>query len=198
MSARIGPNAVTRLAQALRERFDEDLTQRVFLRAGAADLLSHPPDDMVDERRVSALFVALRELLDDEATSAVAARAGELTADYLLANRIPALVQRLLRVLPIRISAAILLQAIARNAWTFAGSGRFDSHAGRICRIVIVDDPIGLPDGAWHRQVFERLFRQLVCAQTVVRLDEGVTNDRHCHRYEIRFPGTGTAVAADG
>ena len=57
------------------------------------------------------------------------------TGDYLLAHRIPKPVQALLKRLPAPLAARVLLAAITRHAWTFAGSGRFEAHrpAGRSC-----------------------------------------------------------------
>jgi anaerobic magnesium-protoporphyrin IX monomethyl ester cyclase len=96
----------------------------------------------------------------------LSAQAGTGTADYILAHRIPAPVQTVLRALPPGPSAWILSRAIAKHAWTFAGSGRF--------RVVtpwcfeIADNPVIRGEAApaplchWHAAVFERLYRVLV------------------------------------
>jgi divinyl protochlorophyllide a 8-vinyl-reductase len=57
-------------------------------------------------------------------------------------------------------------KAIARHAWTFAGSGRFRVVAPLVFEIA--DNPIvrgevsDVPLCHWHRAVFETLFRALV------------------------------------
>lgn len=65
--------------------------------------------------------------------------AGAATADYILAHRIPGPVKALIRALPAPLGARFLTAAIARHAWTFAGSGRLSS-------------PPGTPDGGDCRQ----------------------------------------------
>ena len=52
----------------------------------------------------------------------------------------------MLEALPASLASRQLLSAIARHAWTFAGSGRY--AAGPVCH--------------WHAGVFETLFRTLV------------------------------------
>lgn len=80
---------------------------------------------MVPEPDVAALHRALIATLGEADAAAVGAAGGQLTGDYLLAHRIPAIVQLLLRRLPRPIAARLLARAIARHAWTFAGSGMF-------------------------------------------------------------------------
>jgi hypothetical protein len=69
-----------------------------------------------------------------EVAAEVARSAGRRTADYLLAHRIPKPVQALLKALPARLAARVLLSAIARHAWTFAGSGVFSASTGARAR----------------------------------------------------------------
>ncbi|MEL6286833.1 MAG: hypothetical protein AAFQ18_11565, partial [Pseudomonadota bacterium] len=58
-SARIGPNAVLQLEQALVETSGESASGRVFARAGLSGLLTDRPTDMVDEQLPRALFDSL-------------------------------------------------------------------------------------------------------------------------------------------
>jgi divinyl protochlorophyllide a 8-vinyl-reductase len=173
-SARIGPNAVTRLAEALEAMRGAGGARAVFARAGLAHRLDEPPDRMVPEAEVVALHGALRGLLPPGEAAAIAADAGRRTADYLLANRIPGVMRALLPRLPARLAARILLVAIRRHAWTFAGSGRFGAPAGRVTRFSIEGGPLArgvqaeAPVCAYYAATFEGLFRALVHPATTV------------------------------
>jgi divinyl protochlorophyllide a 8-vinyl-reductase len=186
-TARIGPNAVTRLAEALVARHGQRLVYLVFAKAGQLGLLRTPPASMVEEPVVTALHASLRRHLLPMEAAQIAAEAGRLTADYLLANRIPRPVQWLLRGLPAPLAARVLVGAIRRHAWTFAGSGRFAARfAGRLAGLFqrrglraplylsITGCPICqgersvLPVCDYYAATFQRLFRELVSPRTVV------------------------------
>ena len=173
-SARIGPNAVTRLAEALVAVRGAGGASAVFGRAGLAHRLSSPPERMVEEAEVIALHAALRETVSTAEAEAIAADAGARTAAYLLAHRIPRPMRALLPWLPARLSARILLGAIGRHAWTFAGSGRFAVLPGFPIRFGIEGNPMarGLradhPSCAYYAATFEGLFRALVHPATRV------------------------------
>jgi divinyl protochlorophyllide a 8-vinyl-reductase len=174
----IGPNAITRVAEVLAARCGAGAAERVF---GAAGLLRHlrqPPTQLVDEREVRRLHVALRSQLGLDEAAAVARQAGEATAGYLLARRIPRPLQWLLRVLPARAAAAVLLAAVGRNAWTFVGSGSLrtwrdagcgawtvEIHDNPLCRSVRAERPLC----DFYVATFERLFRALVHAHCRVQ-----------------------------
>jgi divinyl protochlorophyllide a 8-vinyl-reductase len=123
---------------------------------------------MVDEREVAALHRALREAFDTEHARRLSRSAGERTGAYLLAHRIPRPVQVLLRRLPAALAARVLLSAIRRHAWTFAGSGRFSARSGRPLRLAIAGNPMcrgvlsAAPACEYYAATFERLFRELV------------------------------------
>jgi divinyl protochlorophyllide a 8-vinyl-reductase len=167
-AARIGPNAVTRVAEALRASHGEARARAVFAACGLAHHLDHPPEAMVAEADVALLAAALRRTLPEEQARHVAARAGRATGDYLLAHRIPRPAQAVLRALPARLAAPLLLAAIRRHAWTFAGSGRFVARAGRPVQLAIAGNPMcrGIvaqaPACDYYAATFERLFRVLV------------------------------------
>jgi divinyl protochlorophyllide a 8-vinyl-reductase len=166
--ARIGPNAVTQVACALRRATGETRTKQVFAAAGLARYLDHPPATMVDEDEVVRLHRALRNALPETSARAIAKAAGVATGDYLLAHRIPRPVQALLRRLPAGLAARLLLAAIRRHAWTFAGSGAFVALAGRPVRLFITGNPLcrgalsDTPQCDYYASTFERLFRALV------------------------------------
>ncbi len=172
--AKIGPNAVIQTFQAIQALRGQIAAQRVASAARCDHWLSTPPTEMVDEIPVIALFRALERVLPHD-SDRIAWEAGTRTADYILTHRIPKPAQRILKILPARLAAPILLKAIAKHAWTFAGSGSVKVHGARPFRVEIEHNPltIGLhhPEPAchWHRAVFTRLFQTLVHKRTKVR-----------------------------
>jgi divinyl protochlorophyllide a 8-vinyl-reductase len=173
-AARIGPNAITRVAEALRADLGETATAGLFGLAGLSAYLEEPPEDMVDETEVTRLHRQLRETLGTEHASRVSRVAGTRTGDYLLARRIPKPVQALLKMLPAALASRVLLAAIRKHAWTFAGSGSFTVLAGRPVRLEIAGNPLcrgstsAVPVCDYYAATFERLFRELVDRDAVV------------------------------
>ena len=162
---RIGPNALTQLLPLLEKAGGAELRDELLAEAGVFDL----PDmtGLIDEEPVARLHQAMRAGIPDLAPS-LAWEAGVRTADYIIANRIPGPVRVLLKALPGWAAAPLLIRAIERNAWTFAGSGRFEVEARRPAVFLIHDNPVvrgeqsDTPLCRWHSGVFERLFRVLV------------------------------------
>lgn len=173
--SRIGPNAVIQMARALADRDGESTAARV-VRDATGRSLDALPEAMVDEHEVQRLMREVLTTLDPEAARAVCHEAGVRTADYLLAHRIPRVAQWLIRVLPRRIGLRVLLGAISRHAWTFAGSGRF--HVAwrhpwpelvfakcTLCRLVRTEAPVC----NYYAGTFTRLLQALVSPQASVR-----------------------------
>lgn len=166
--ALIGPNAVTQVAAALHAGYGAQHTARLFAQAGIAHHLAAPPTTMIDEADVQRLHQVLRDQLGVPAARRIGAAAGLATGDYLLAHRIPRPIQWLLKQLPAAWAARILVAAIRRHAWTFAGAGAFTAQAGRPWRLTIRNGPIGRGAAAsepvcdFYAHTFARLFRVLV------------------------------------
>lgn len=192
-AARIGPNAIIRMAEVLRADLGENATTALFACAGLAGYLAVEPRDMVDENEVARLHQHLRETLGGEHAAKVGREAGMRTADYLLARRIPKPVQWLLKRLPARLAAHVLLSAIRRNAWTFVGSGRFTASAGNPSRLAIAGNPLcrgttsPVPVCDYYAATFERLFSELVHpkARVIETACEAAGGDA-C-RFEVRW-----------
>jgi divinyl protochlorophyllide a 8-vinyl-reductase len=168
-------------------------TQALFEAAGLSAYWRAPPQDMVDEADVARLHAVLRQRLGAAVAGQVARRAGERTADYLLAHRIPKPVQALLKALPAPLAARLLLAAIRRNAWTFAGSGDFRATAGRPCVLTIHNNPLcrgamaDSPACDFYAATFERLFQVLVHRQaTATEMACEARGDPIC-RFELRW-----------
>ena len=174
-AGRIGPNAVIRLAESLDALESKAVTKRIFIAAGLGDYVEALPQAMVPEDDVTLLHRRLRSDLGDGRAATVSWLAGQRTADYLLANRIPRTVQRVLRLLPARLAAFILLKAIGAHAWTFAGTSRFTWTMGRPVTLHFEDCPLCRGDHAaapccsYYAATFERLFRTLINADSAVK-----------------------------
>ncbi len=167
-AGRIGPNAVTRLAEALADMEDGG-AERIFASAGLLRYLDHPPAEMVPDEDVARLHAALRQELGHERAAEISDRAGRLTADYLLAVRIPAFSQLILGRLPSRLALRVLLKAIGRHAWTFAGRGRFGwRREGRNFVLSLAGGPLSrdatadAPVCAYYAATFERMFQVIL------------------------------------
>jgi divinyl protochlorophyllide a 8-vinyl-reductase len=171
--ARIGPNAVLRLVEALDHAAADKLT--VFAAAGLSAYLDTPPTTMVPEADVIALYAALRRVVGDREAHAIAHDAGERTARYLLTHRIPKPAQAVLKALPARLAARLLLTLVARHAWTFAGSSALEIVHGRPSRVVFTDSPMARGASAtapvcdFYAGTFEELFRALVAPSATAR-----------------------------
>lgn len=161
--ARIGPNALIQTVQAIREQHDEATLLAILEVCGQENLRDESPEHMIDERLFADLVAALVRITGPEASREVLHRSGELTAGYLLENRIPGFFQQLLRVLPWRWALAALLLAIRQHAWTFTGSGRFAYHLGDR-PILTVECPIEPGDVtcSFYSGTFTRLLQTLV------------------------------------
>jgi len=159
----IGPNAILQALPVLDDLLGRDGRRHMLSRAGIAEV----PDgtEMIPEALAARLHRQIR--LDvPEAAARVSVAAGVATADYILANRIPKPAQIVLRILPAGPAARVLSRAIARHAWTFAGSGQFTVRDP--WRFEIVNNPLVRGEAApgclchWHAAVFARLYQVLV------------------------------------
>ena len=124
-AGRIGPNAIIQTVQALVDLYGAAGAAEVLARIGKPELRDAHPASLIDERDFAELYHDLLGALGRAATDRVMARSGELTAQYVMRRRIPRPVHWLLRALPRRLGMRMLLDAIGRHAWTFAGSGQF-------------------------------------------------------------------------
>ncbi len=199
---RIGPNSVTQLIVALHNGGEGARSRDIFSQAGSAQWLDSPPTEMVDETRVAKLHATVRELLPQPRANAILSEAGRTTAEYILANRIPRLVQGFLKILPPSLAARTLTRAIGAHAWTFAGTGRFRGTIGREATFEIWDNPLcrerELTPGlcVWHTAVFERLFRELVSARTIAEETQCLAQGAPCCRFVLTWRPCRSGVPA--
>lgn len=190
---RIGPNAVTRVAEAMRDAAGEDAVLALFADAGLGHHLATPPERMVAEGDVTRLHAALRARLGEDGAARISAAAGRLTGDYLLAHRIPRPLQAVLRWLPPRLATRLLLGAVGRHAWTFAGSGRVRARPGRPARLAITGCALcrgartATPACGYFAATLERLFQALVARDATVTETACAGQGATACIFEIRF-----------
>ena len=178
----IGPNVAIKLGQALRD--SAGLCESVSSTSGFLRLLTDPPDVMIDGAIPARLFAALWAAAPDRAPG-IAHRAGRLTGDYVMANRIPHPARLVLGPLPARLAAPLLLKAIRKHAWTFAGAGQCLVAAGQPAVTTIIDNPLTMSGGVWHVGVFESLFRALISPRARVSHQGKRLNGRPACRVQL-------------
>lgn len=166
---RVGPNAILQSREALEALGGVELAVRVFEAAGLLPLYDLPPVEMVPQDKALALHRAIRAALPEDEALWVAREGGYRTGRYILANRIPKFARGMLQILPAPLAGRLLLKAIQKHAWTFAGTGRVHTDAGPPMGILIEDNPLAQPGCPWHCAVFETLFGRLVSQD--VRVD---------------------------
>jgi divinyl protochlorophyllide a 8-vinyl-reductase len=200
--ALIGPNAIIQMAEALCAWMGPVNTRTLMDAVQLGAYLDRPPKNMVPQTEVAALHTEVYRQLDLAAFKRVSADAGKRTGDYLLANRIPKPVQWLLKRLPDRLAASILSRAIAKHAWTFAGSGVFGYGWQPQLVYSIKGNPItaGLhtevPVCDYYAATFERIFRVLVNDDwRAVEFACEASGAEAC-RFEICAPEDASAVAS--
>jgi len=191
----IGPNAILQVVAALRAQHGATTTAVMVRTAGLERYLDTPPERMVDEGEVIALHTTVRRSFSDAQSRRVMVAAGLGTGDYLLAHRIPALAQKVLRVLPARLASRLLLAAITRHTWTFAGSGHCEFRLGHPVVITIDECPIcrgatsAVPVCDYYAKTFERLYARLVHPRATVRETDCMASGAPSCRFEIRWGG---------
>lgn len=187
-SRRIGPNSIIQVGETLLAHGQQGLAQQVYLAAGHMDWLRAPPTDMVDEADAAALHDALHRLAPPRDARAYSAEAGRRTGDYILQNRIPRAARAILRMMPAPLAARLLLAAISRHAWTFAGSGRFACEPGAPTAFSLSANPLAQQGGCvWHEAVFTRLFQALVHTKAEVRETSCCAEGDSACRFEVRW-----------
>ncbi|MGJ8603823.1 MAG: bacteriochlorophyll 4-vinyl reductase [Marivita sp.] len=159
----IGPNAILQLLPQIARIGGEARVAQMLAEAGVFEV----PDgtQMIPEGDAMRLHQVLRRDEPDMAPE-LASEAGRATADYILAHRIPKPAQLVLKALPAPLAARVLSGAIAKHAWTFAGSGVFRVLSPWCFEIaqnpIVRGEHSATPLCHWHAAVFARLYQVLV------------------------------------
>lgn len=182
---RVGPNAIIQMRTVLCDRLGKDAACRLFCQAGLERDFAAPPTEMVREQTAADLFQTVFRELPGPVADDIARQAGQRTAGYILAHRIPHLAQIALQRLPIFLARPMLLSAIARNAWTFAGSGEVSVKRSAPSTIEIRRNPLAVPGCVWHVAVFETLFQTLVASDIAVEQTQCCSEGSDVCRFEL-------------
>ncbi|NTV98041.1 MAG: bacteriochlorophyll 4-vinyl reductase [Chlorobiaceae bacterium] len=169
-SAKIGPNSIIQTVAALEAAYGKREAEAILRRAGQGEWIGNLPSEMTDESKFHSLAVALLKEIGEQKTAAVLEDSGRRTAAYLLRVRIPGLFQKILMPLPPGLAFRMLLFAISKNAWTFAGSGEFSYSADKKPVISVkVTYPSQPVVGNFYLGTFETLLEELVNPKTAIK-----------------------------
>jgi divinyl protochlorophyllide a 8-vinyl-reductase len=182
--ARVGPNAIIQLEGVISKDYGTEAAATLLQHAGLQHLTAASLQHMVRQEDAQSLFRAVSRDYPADAAARIMHDAGIGTAEYLLANRIPGFAKALLKFLPPSLAARLLLLAIGRHAWTFAGSGTVVCHRKPLA-IEILSNPLAISGCLWHQAIFERLFRELVSRKTSVRQVSCCVQGSASCRFEI-------------
>lgn len=187
-AALIGPNAILQALPVMERMLGARESAHILKEARIATL----PDgeSMIPEAEAMRLHHAL-SMRDPFEAIDIAREAGHGTADYIIANRIPRIAAKILRWLPARLAAPLLMKAIARHAWTFIGSGRFEADGGWRFTIDRTEaDDLMMPTDSlfeWYGAVFTRLYQRLVHPRARCRDEGPLAMHRFAHGYRIEI-----------
>ncbi|OYQ36580.1 bacteriochlorophyll 4-vinyl reductase [Niveispirillum lacus] len=190
-TAKIGPNAILQLVEAVRTAHGEGGVTDLLNEAGLAPYLDALRGVMVPEQEVIRLHHAAVRRFGPADAARLARTAGRLTGDYLLERRIPVAAQWLLKRLPARVASRLLLWAVAKHAWTFAGSGIFAVEQAAPAIITIQNSPMGrhrydgVPVCDFYVGAFERLYEVLIHPQAQAQETDCIAAGAPLCRFQI-------------
>ncbi|MEI6847683.1 MAG: bacteriochlorophyll 4-vinyl reductase [Chlorobiaceae bacterium] len=184
-TSKIGPNSIIQTIAALETKYSKTKAENILRKIGQGYLIGNLPKEMVDESKFHSLVIALQKELGNEQTASILKESGERTAQYLLKVRIPSIFQKLLKLLPPRSAFKLFLFAISKNAWTFAGSGKFSYTTNRLPEITVrVTYPTHMAVGNFYLGTFTTLLQTLVNKKTKIKTEiNKIENSINCHYY---------------
>lgn len=137
-SAKIGPNSIIQTIRVMTESYGREHTEKL-LHDERYPWGSELPTEMVNEEDFLLLVHVLVRSFGIEEARRILSKSGDYTAAYLLAHRIPKPMKWIFPLLPRSVRLNMLMSAIGKHAWTFAGSGRFQYIPGETPTFVIDD-----------------------------------------------------------
>ncbi len=189
----VAASSIAGVAEVLPMRVGSRASQTLFEDAGLLEAWHRPPQDKVADDELRRLHRVLRDNLGLPTARAVARDAGRRAADELMARHISRGRQRLMRLLPAPLAAALLRADLRRLAWTFAGDGVVGVFAGSPAVVTIRGNPLckgvqaAEPGCDFVCALLERLFSVLVHpACQVVEVACESCGAPEC-RFELRF-----------
>ncbi|NMW20307.1 MAG: bacteriochlorophyll 4-vinyl reductase [Chlorobiaceae bacterium] len=170
--SKIGPNSIIQTVAALDAKYGKTKAEAILKKIGQGHFIGNLPKEMIEESKFHAMVISLQKEIGDTATAGILKDSGERTARYLLKVRIPGIFQKLVKLLPSRLAFKLFLFAISKNAWTFAGSGKFSYTMSRPPEItVIVTYPTHPVVGNFYLGTFTALLQELVNPKTKIKAD---------------------------
>ncbi|MEI8101891.1 MAG: bacteriochlorophyll 4-vinyl reductase [Chlorobium sp.] len=171
-ASKIGPNSIIQTVAALEATYGKSKTENMLRKIGQGYLIGNLPKEMVEETKFHTLACALQKEIGETASASILKESGERTARYLLKVRIPAIFQRLVKLLPARTAFKLLFYAISKNAWTFAGSGKFSYIMNRPPEITVkVTFPTHPVVSNFYLGTFTALLHELVNPKSIIKAD---------------------------
>jgi len=178
ISAKMGPNGIIQTFNALKAHYGELEAKHFLQQAGLEKYIAQLPHQMVDECEFHRLVETVCETLEPHERAQILFEAGERTAEYLLQARIPKFFQVLLKHLPTRWAARLLLWAIKKHAWTFAGSGAFEYQvAGTISAKILVKAMPYQESAYFYGGALQLLFKRLFKNKLSFNIQTAMDND---------------------
>ena len=170
--SKIGPNSIIQTVAALDAKYGKTKAEAILKKIGQGHFIGNMPKEMIEESKFHVMVISLQKEIGDTATAGILKDSGERTARYLLKVRIPGIFQKLVKLLPSRLAFKLFLFAISKNAWTFAGSGKFSYTMSRPPEItVIVTYPTHPVVGNFYLGTFTALLQELVNPKTKIKAD---------------------------
>ncbi len=170
--SKIGPNSIIQTAQSLIDHCGIEVKNKLLDQAGLSKYISELPSEMVSETEFHAFVQVLLEDQGKLMTAEILQDSGERTAVYLLKNRIPGFFQTIVKPLPNKLGLKMLLFAISKNAWTFAGSGQFSYHISNESYIkVVVTHSSNAAVANFYFGTFKRLLGELIDSRIVLEIE---------------------------
>lgn len=169
-NGRIGPNVLIQTARVLQQRLGHDTANKA-LWTSTRHTLDTLPTEMVQETDANALMRYLVAEFGQSIARSIMRDAGERTGDYLLAHRIPGIARMTLPLLPGPTALRVLLSAIGRHTWTFAGSAHVRITPGDPAVISLSHCPLcagllsEMPTCDFYLGTFSRLSKALLGEQ---------------------------------
>ncbi|WP_338548708.1 bacteriochlorophyll 4-vinyl reductase [Roseovarius phycicola] len=165
---KIGADAILQTLDALSDVGGDILAQKVLEAAGLRHMLDQKLQEMVPQNIFLALVRAIENTLPRSQVDLVAVSSGRKTGDVLLEQYIPDMAQKLLHTLPPHVAGPLLLQALEKHAWTFAGSAHVHHLPGPPLQLVIKNNPMAVWGCLWQCALLENVFRSLISADARV------------------------------
>ncbi|NWJ45810.1 MAG: bacteriochlorophyll 4-vinyl reductase [Chloroflexi bacterium] len=193
-SGKIGPNSLIQTVRAMRRIYGDEKARRILEEGGQGFLWDHHPGEMIDEGEFITLARMLYSNLGVQETLPLLRLSGNLTGEYVLANRIPKFAQRIIKFLPRKLRLKVMLNAIGKNAWTFAGSGKYSFTLSPQLQINLDESIIrhaiskaNVPVCSYYTGAFETLLKTLVDAHIQVEeIECAIRGDSRCV-FQIKF-----------